>query len=186
MSESLKSFNVGASLAATLQNAIDGGAQTASVPQGSSYTPETNLATGTSANQADRVWSDAGRTLNSGSNETIDMYDLGSLDIGGGAGKDALGQAFALAEVVAILIVNRKASVGNLTIGGDGTTAAWNSAFGGSDTAVSPAIPPGGWWMLFVPSDPALVVTDVTNHLLKLAASGGNVTYDITIIGRSA
>jgi len=145
----------------------------------------TALTSGTTAGKVDRIWAHLGRDIVSAASETIDVYDFGSLNIGGGAGKDALGQSLALAEVVAILIVNSEESDGILNVGGDGTTAAWNSPFGGSDTAYTPVMP-GGAWLIFSPTDPAYVVADTSNHLLKLAASGGDVTYQMILLGRSA
>jgi len=186
MTRSLKSFSVAAGLQATLQNLLVDEATYVAAAQGAAYSPATALSSGTAANKADRIWTSLARALASGGNESIDLYDFGSLDIGGGAGRDAVGQLITLAEIVAILIQNNASSAGGLIIGGEGSGAAWNSGFGGSDSAVTPTIAPGGWWQLFTPADPALVVTDTTNHLLKIAATGGAVTYDIHILGRSA
>lgn len=186
MARSLSSISILARLSAVLENAVDGSAQSADVNQGFALSPATALTSGTTANKADRVWSDTGRTILSGANDDIDLYDLGTIDIGGGAGKDALGQSVALAEVVALLIYNQPGSAGGLLVFGEGSTSAWNGPTNGSDTAVFGPIRPGGWLMLFAPTDPAYAVTDAASNLLRLTASGGNVTYDISVLGRSA
>ena len=186
MTRALAYFDIRAQLACTLTNTIDGGARTAQVVQGFTANPPTAFTSGTTASKADIVWSDTDRAILSGANDDLDLYDLGSIDIGGGAGKDALGNAIAIAEIVAILIRNDSTSTGSLIIGGEGSGAAWNSPFNASDTATMGPIAPGGWFYLFNPADPAWTVADATNHLLRINASGGNVTYDIAFLGRSA
>lgn len=186
MARSVSNFQVFAQLIATLNNTLDGDAQTAGVVQGFQFRPDPSLTSGTTADKADFVWSDTGRTITSAGSESIDLYDLGSIDIGGGAGKDGLGQAVTLAEIVAIIVVNTSASAGNLIIGGEASAAAWNSPFNGSDTATAGPFPPDSFWYLYSSADPAFAVADTSNHLLKLAASGGDVTYDIAVLGRTA
>lgn len=184
MARSLEGIKVALNMQATLENTINGGERTASVAQGLSHSP-TKQTSGTSNNQSDRIWFSPGRTLTSGSSETIDVYDFGSLDIGGGAGKDALGQAMALAEINGLQIIVRATSTGSLVVGGDGTTACWNSLFAGDDDGKI-TLPPGAPFQVHCPSDPGWAVADTSNHLFKLEAVGGNVTFDITILGRSA
>jgi hypothetical protein len=143
-----------------------------------------SLATGTEVDQADRLWFSKGRVLATGTSEDIDVYDLASVDIGAGSGSDALGQSFALTELVA-LVVHNKAASGNLKVGGKGTTAAFSSLFDSDDDAKI-IVKAGGFAILYAPADPAYEVADTSNHVLKVQASGGEVTYDILIIGRSA
>lgn len=183
MAETLDAIRVQANLTATVSNSLDGGNATASAGQG--FSVSNTFANGTAANQADKIWSDNGRTITSGSSENLDLYDLAAFDIGAGAGKDALGQAWTAAEVVGLLIENDSTSAGNLVVGGEGSGAAWNSLFNGSDTAKI-EIFPGGFFMVTCPPATAYAVADSTNHLLKLAASGGNVTYCVTVLARSA
>lgn len=173
---------------ATLQNLVDGDTLTASVAQGFEATPSTALTNGTGANQADVIWSDQSRTLSASATENVDVYDLGTIDIGAGAGLDALGQAVANAEVVGVVVKVDSSSGGTLLIGGEGSGAAWNSIFNGSDTATLGPIGAGGFVVLYNPVDPAFAVADTTNHLLKFAEAGGasSVTYSIGLIARSA
>lgn len=183
---SLSSIRVSAQLEALLTNLINASpALSSQVAQGGTITPATSLANGTSADQADRIIHDPARSLTGASSETIDLHDFAGFDIGAGAALDALGQAAGFAEIVAILIENSIDSLGNLTIGGEGSTAAWQGPFNASDTNAIGPIPPGGILMLFNRADPAWTVTDVTSHLLKIASSN-DATYSLTIIGRSA
>jgi hypothetical protein len=189
MARSLSSIQVSARIAATLANTIDNAVQSATCSQGFSLTPVTTLANGTSANQCDRVWSSTARALTSGGSENIDMYDLAAFDIGGGAGKDATGQSFTNVECVALLIRNNTTSAGTLIVGGEGSAAAWQSPFmvsGSLSDTAQVTVGIGGWFLLFAPADPAYPIADTSNHLLKIAASGGAATYDAAILFRSA
>lgn len=183
MARSLQQIQVTAQLKAVLRNTVDSGA--ASIQQGQDISPSTALDSGTAANQADRVIDKRGIAIASGNDTDIDLYDLAGFNVGGGAGNDALGQATTLAEVVALMVSNRAASEGDLLVGGEGTEAAWSAPFDDDDDAVL-VVKPGGCFLLFAPTDPAYPVTDTSNHLLTLAASGGDVTCDVVILGRSA
>jgi hypothetical protein len=180
---SISSPRLQISFTSVLENLLSDGSTDVEVTQ--NISTNTTLTSGTTSGKADRIWISKGRTLASGASETIDVYDLGSIDIGAGAGKDALGQSWALAEAVGLIVLSASTSVGTLAIGGEGSTATWASIFGASDTAYT-TIGPGGALVLYRPDDPAYAVADATNHLLKMAASGGAVTYSIAIIGRSA
>lgn len=147
--------------------------------------PVIQFADGTGQGQADKIIKGAGQTLSSTTTD-IDMYDLGSLDVGGGAGRDNLGQTVALAEVVALLIYVHKSSTGTLIVGGEGSTAAWNSPFNGDDDAKIGPFQPGSICLISTYSATGFAVADSTNHLLQLEASGGVVNYDFVIIGRTA
>lgn len=185
MAKTLSSIQVTAQLKATVNNAIDasGGANTAACVQGDTF--QLSLTTGTGADQADRAWEDQNRSLASGATEDLDLYDLGSIDIGGGAGNDALGQAFTNAELVAILVRNRSTSAGTLNVGGKSAVTAFNSVFGSDDEAIL-SLPPGGIILLACPDDTAWAIADTSNHLLQMEASGGDVTYDVAALFRSA
>lgn len=181
MADSLTSsvrINFKATLVATLTNSV-------SLPQ--SVVESNNLFSftdGTSANNADKLWASKSRSLSGSTSEDIDLYDLGSIDIGAGAGNDPLGQSVTLAEVVAVVVFNDSSSTGTLTIGGKGTTAAWNSAFNSDDDAAC-TVKPGGFFAIGSPTDPAYAVADTSNHLLTMASSD-DLTYDIYVLGRSA
>lgn len=140
---------------------------------------------GTTTGKADKIWASKARSLSGATSENIDVYDFGVIDIGTGAGEDALGNSQTLTEIVAMLIENKSTSTGNLTIGGEGSAAAWQTPFGASDTATFGPFPPGGFMLFAAGADPAFAVADSSNHLLKITSSD-TLTYDIYIIGRSA
>ncbi len=185
MPRSLSTISAQAILRATLINTSDGGVLTSSAAHGAAQAV-TFTASGTGAGQADRFWQSTGRTLTSGGSEDLDMYDLGSLDISGaGAGRDANGQIWTVAEIAGILVYNRPTSAGKLLIGGKNTAAAWSELFNANDDAEL-TLPPSGIFLLASTNDPAWAVADTSNHLLTMLASGGAVTYDVYLLGRSA
>lgn len=144
-----------------------------------------DLTDGTTASKCDKVWWDTSRALSGATSESLDLYDLGSVNIGGGAGKDVFGGAWATVEVVGLYVENESSSTGNLTLGAEGSSAAWNSLFNGDDEAAIGPIKPGGVILIYMPSDPAFAVADSSNHLLKIASSA-TLTYNIAILARSA
>lgn len=179
------SARIDLALTGTLRNDIGSGMSSISLP--AEFTKSLTLLDGTVAEKADKLWYSTGRTLTQNNNESIDVYDFASLDIGAGSGEDPLGGALALAEIVAIMIVNRSTSAGKLLIGGEGTAAAWNSLFNASDSSVLGPIGPGGFVLIVDPNATSFAVADSSNHLLKIAENNtGAVTYDIAILGRSA
>lgn len=140
------------------------------------------LTNGTAANKAQRLWESTGRTLSASSSETIDLYDLASVDIGAGAGLDSLGQSFALTGIKAIYIRNHADSGGAIAIGNESTTATFNSPFEGSDTSAV-TLEAGGIFLITDPSASGMAVADTSNHLLKITDAGSGSTYDICVIG---
>jgi hypothetical protein len=185
MPRTLGTLNAQAILRATVGATADNGVVTANASHGVGQSINFT-ASGTGAGQADRFWQSTGRTLTSAATEDLDVYDLGSLDISGaGAGRDALGQLWTVAEIAGILVFNRGTSAGNLLVGNNNTTAAWNSILNASDTAAI-TLPPSGILLLASTNDPAWAVADSSNHLLRFTASGGACTYDVYLLGRSA
>lgn len=151
---------------------------------GPNFTPEMsqiiNLVDGTVANAADILWMDQ-RTVNSATNDDLDLAGVLS---------SAFGATIALAELVAVFIINAPASgaanTTNLTVG----AAAANpiAGFMGGTTPTFGPIRPGGF-LFFGCGDAAGfgVVTGGSADTLRIAnSSGAAATYQIGIIGRSA
>lgn len=184
MAASLANIKVAMKLMADHLNTIDGDLS-ASFPGGIDFTPATALSSGTTANKANCFWQDRSRTLSGAATEDLDLFDLAAFNIGAGAGKDALGQTWVGAELVAMIVTVDAASVGNLEVGGKGTTAAWNSLFAADDDAKITLFP-GGSFMVFAPADPAYAIADTSNHLLTFTANGGAVTYSVAMLCRNA
>lgn len=139
------------------------------------------LSSGTTANCADRIMVNKGRSLTSGNNVDLDMHDFANWS----PTTDPVRNVITFAEVVAFAVVSKASSAGDLIVGGNGTAAAWQSPFAADDT-FKVTVRPGGFLFMAAPADPAYAVADTTNHLLRLAASGGNVDYDVGALGRSA
>ncbi len=148
-------------------------------------TIEMAFTSGTSASNIDRIWSDSGRTVSSGNDEDIDLFDFAGIDSGAGAALDNIGQSASFVEIVGLMVQNQSASAGNLVLGGETSAATWNVMLGPADTGTITLLP-GMVFMVGGLADPGYAVADTTNHLLRVNASGGNITYDIHIFGRSA
>lgn len=144
------------------------------------------LLNGAGADQANFLFGDDERSLAGSATEDLDLYDLGSFDIGAGAGKDAFGQTPALAKLVAFIIRNSPESVGDLLVGGKAAATAFNSWFNGDDDALI-VLPPGAAFMIIAPAFAGYAIADTSNHLLKIAASAaGAVTYSFALAARKA
>lgn len=163
------------------KNTLDGGQETT---HDSTIVIQDSLESGTDANQADRLLVAQGQTLSSSAVDTIDVQDLGTLSIGAGSGKDSLGQTCRFSEIVFIALASASTSAGDLLIGGSGASNAFNSIFNGDDNAKT-VLKPDGFVAWKAPGASAYAVAATTNHILRLEASGGDVDYDLYIIGRS-
>ena len=126
------------------------------------------LASGTSADQADLVWSDQ-RSLNSASED---------LDIRGSLA-DAFGATLNMVEVVAVIIHNTNTTPGQyIDVFGDANgVAGWQAM----------RVGPKGLFVWASPVDGA-AVTAGTGDIIQVdsSGSGANVTYQIVVLGRSA
>lgn len=136
-----------------------------------------NLANGNLAQQNSRWWESKLRTLIAAASENIDLFDLAALDLGNGAGRDQLGLTQNNTKLIFLMVENLDVSVGNLIVGGEGSLATFNSIFNGSDAA-SVILEPGAHFQVCSPKN-GFAIADVANHLLKIAASGGNCSYKI-------
>jgi len=134
-----------------------------------------DLATGTGADQADKVFSDQ-RTLTASATEDLDL--AGSL-------VDALGATITFARIKALIIRAASGNTNNVVIGAAGANP-WTGPLGGTTPTIT--LRPGGLVCLIAPDATAWAVTAGTGDLLKVANSAGStsVTYDIVIIGASA
>lgn len=180
----LERITVSAKIEARLKNAIGADNVLAEVDEiGFAFTPETALATGTAANQADRAMYAGDQVLSSGNNLDLNLY-TGANFQGLATGLDLLGNTLTNAEVVALLIHNRASSAGNLVIGGEGTANAWLGPLPANTDTIT--LPPGGSIMLFAPTNPAWAVGSSSNNLLRLNASGGDATWRAVVLARSA
>lgn len=149
-----------------------------------SFTEKTALENGTDEGQASRMYGFPNYALTSGLSVKVDLYDLGSLDVGAGPGRDPAGQAQTNAELVTLVIRNQSTSVGTLIVGGEGSAAEWLSLFVAAGDKLK--LLPGATLALKCTEALAYAIADATNHLLQLQASGGDVTFDIFFFTRDA
>lgn len=133
---------------------------------------------GTGANKCNQLWADT-RTLANGASEDIDVYNP--------ATADAVGNAFTIATVKGLIIINNSTTESDtVTIGGKGTTAGWTSFL--SANTYTAKITGGATLILMQPGSTGYVAgASTTNHILTVAATAAtSLTYTIIIIGATA
>lgn len=138
-----------------------------------SYSSLFTLLTGTSTNQADKIYSDT-QTLNASSNINWDLA---------GGWSDALGSTLTFVKLKALIIKARETNVNNVRITRPATLGVplFLAASDGID------IQPGGMFMYLAPGA-GITVTAATGDLINVANSGAGtaVVYDLIVIGTSA
>jgi hypothetical protein len=145
------------------------------------------LSTGVEDDQINRAIGKRTNDLASGSQLLLDVFDFAGMDVGGGDGRDMVGQPMALDEIVGLMVVLRPGSAGALKIGGEGSGACWNSLFDGNDNAravIRATNTNPGIFLALCPNVLGWDVADVSNHLLKFEAVGGDCEFGWAIIGR--
>ena len=144
------------------------------VTDAASMTLNQSLADGLVLNSADLLWHDR-RTVNDSSDDDLDLAGVLSTSFGSTA---------TFAKVKGIYIANLNTEAGdNLVVGGDGS-AGFTSWLG--DPSDKVVIGPGGLLLLWNPSLAGYAVTATTADILRLTGSGGNITYDIALVGTTA
>lgn len=137
------------------------------------FTRQINLASGTGAGQADKIWHDE-RTLTASSSEDLDL--AGSL-------VDAFGVTLTFARIKGVVVYASPANTNNVVIGN--VTNGIIGWFGAATHTIS--VRPGGLFTIFATDATAYAVTASTADLLHVANSGAGtgVTYDVAVIGSS-
>jgi len=182
MTRSLQSAKMKITCSGTVRNVL-----TSNTSRSSSgtvtFTRDTTIVDGIAANQANRGY-EYSATILSGANVVIDLYDLGALDLGSGAGNDILGQEMLLESVVTLIIGNSNAIgvAGSLEIIPDPTDG-W-TPIGTHTVATGGALRGQGVLLKHQPSLLGFNVTDASNHRIKLTASGGNVAFTLFMFAR--
>lgn len=164
------STKISLSLVASLTSALD--LAEAAVPL--TVTETIRLATGTGANQADKIFHDR-RTLGASATEDLDL--VGSL-------ADALGVTITMARLKALIVKAASTNTNNVNV----TRPAANGV--PLFLAAGDGVPvlPGGFLAWVAPNAAAIAVTAATGDLLTFTNSAGStgVTFDVVIIGASA
>ena len=132
-------------------------------------------ASGTGANQADRLFTDT-RTLAASANEDLDLA---------GVLLDAFGSAITFVRIKALLVKAASGNTNNVKVK-PAAANGWLGPFNAAADTVS--VKPGGTALFVAPDATAWPVTAATADLLNIANSGAgsSVTYDIVIVGASA
>lgn len=135
------------------------------------------LASGTGAGQADKIFADT-RTLAASASEDLDLA---------GVLADPLGSLVTFVKIKALIIRAAAGNTNNVIVGG-ATTNGFVAWAGGATHTVT--VRPGGLFALVAGDADAsgYAVTAGTADLLKIANSGAgtSVSYDILVIGTSA
>lgn len=167
------------SMLGTIVNTLDG--EIAAQAQIGGSVLSTTFKNGVNANQFNRGFDIKDREISSGNNEVVDLYDLGSIDVGSGAGRDPVGQALAIEEIASILIM-QTGGAGRLEVEPDATNG-WNQ-LGSHTVSAGTALHNGGALFKSVPSTEGMDVADASAHRIKLTANGGDVTYRMIVFAR--
>lgn len=193
MTRSLEGIQLRLAFSATLKNVLTDTERTATAALLFSYNP--TIVDGTDEEEANRGWEYSG-TLAAAATLVVDLFDLGTLDVGAGAGKDALGQSVALDQIVTIVIMNTSDLADNASVDSDSdsdivpcleiepdASAGWTPI--GTHTALTGgALQAGGVLVKMQVEQTAFLVTDGVSHRIKLTARGGEVDFKILVIGR--
>lgn len=161
------SGNLKLALAGTLVNDSDLSTDTSAV----NYTKSYNIATGTSADQANNIFTDT-RTLTASSTEDLDLA---------GVLTNAFGATLTFTKIKGIIIEASSANTNNVLVGGDANgLAGWVGNV--NDLIV---VRPGGIFAIYAPDSTGYAVTASTGDILQIAnsSSGTSVTYNIIVIG---
>lgn len=137
-----------------------------------SFSKAIALASGVAADMADKVYTNA-YTILTGATQSIDVS--GSL-------VDALGAAFVLVKLKAILIYSRPTNTTNLTLLGNA-----NSVPILGTKATTMTLLPGGLFLLIQPPLAGIAVTAATGDILDIVnAAGASALVDVILVGTSA
>ena len=182
MSTIAVSFKVNGSMMNVLENAAG---PSINHPSFSFTRSGSALSNGCGNEQANRAWQSKDRAIVNGATETLDLYDLAGVDIGAGAGLDALGQAIIFEEIVQIIIVNENAigAAGILEI--EPTAGVGWTPIGTHTVATGGALYGQGLLIKQQLDERGFDIDDGVNHQIDLSAVGGDVTYSIYILGRT-
>ena len=154
---------------------LTGSTDLASISSPLQFTRSVNLASGTGAGKADRLFSDR-RTLAASATEDLDLS---------GALLDALGGPAAFVRVKGLIVSASKDNTNNVVFGAAASNA-WATLL--NSTGAITLRPGAVAAFMAGAADTGWAVTAGTGDILKVANSAGgtSVTYDIVVIGDSA
>ncbi len=152
----------------TLTSALD--LVTSSAPL--SFSKTHDLANGTGANQADKIFSDT-RQLAASATENLDLA---------GVLTDAFGATLTFTKIKALMVAAKSTNTNDVLVGGAASNQFLSWVGDASDVV---KVKPGGMFLITAPDANGLAVTATSGDLLKIANSAGStvVDYDIIVIG---
>lgn len=117
-------------------------------------------------------------------NLDIDLYDLGSLNIGAGAGRDNIGQTHANARIIAFALRHQDDNLGGtLRMDNNGVSStAWEGIFHAS-TVLNLA--EGAFFTAYL-GESGKTVTDATDHILRLSAQTATCVLDFAFFSKQS
>lgn len=129
------------------------------------------LASGTGANQCDKMFSESAKSISG--NYDVDLA---------GVLLDIFGAAITFARVKVLVITTDAGNAGNLIIGNGGVNS-FLGPFGAAAHTIN--VRPGGACVLFAPDATGYAVTAATGDILRFAPSAGTVVFDWAVLGAS-
>lgn len=179
---SLVSPKITVTMSATMKNTLDDGSYgQASVPA-LKWGPA--MTSGAGDDQANRGWQAAG-TIEDGDIYILDLYAMSGIDVGAGAGLDALGQACDFENIVAIAVCNDN----------DPSDAGVLEVFPSADEGWSPIgihtvatfgeLKGDGILFKAQLAEGGFNVIDNDRHRVTLRATGGSVAWSVYLLARN-
>lgn len=173
---SLVSGSIQLTVGGTIKNTLAGSLGVVTAPS-QSITIAQAFAQGTSgAGKAARVWEGAARVLAGSANETLDFNALAGIDIGAGAGNDAVGAAWLCVEIMGLLIQN----TGSDTLAISQPSSPVLVMGGTTPTLTLKA----GQFLLIGSTGAAGITVGSGAKNLEFTAGAGGTTYSVLVIGR--
>jgi hypothetical protein len=161
-----------ATISAAIAASLVGSGKFGKVAHDLAYSPVIQLADGSGANQANKLFADS-RTVLASATDSLDLS---------GALNDALGQSLVLTRVAAIMVKASANNGGDLLVG----PAAANGFVGPFNAAADRVkVKPGGLILLVAPTAAGFPVVAGTGDLLNIvnANAGASGAYDIVVVG---
>lgn len=173
--------NIQIKMNASISNLLSDGQVTGSASVGSTQVNK-KMTNGVSAGNWNRAWSRQAHVLTAGNTEDIDIYDFAGIDIGAGAGNDAIGQAMALEEIVGILIIPT-AGTGSLETMPSNPANYW-TPMPSLTVAKGNALKVDAGLAMWSHGEDGFDVNDGVSNVIRIGAISTNMTYDLYVFGR--
>lgn len=184
---SIKAAQLSVLLETTIQNELDiaeVGEDDGPISSGLvSLSRDLIIESGIDSNQADRAWQWRG-TIEQGRSKVFWLASLTGFDVGGGDGKDMLGQAWDAVDIVAIMITNNNeiGTYGFVEITPGFTKPLYS--LGSHLVANGGAIGAQGVFFRIEP-DLGLAVEAGVSESIRVFANGGDCDVSVILLGRS-